>query len=131
MRRSEPSYTLCAHFVLLGIVATAAAIPWTALKLLAAQEGSDPSRQRSAGGQSAVHAGKQAFESSCGACHGLDARGGQHGPGIVGNPDVQPRARGGDTKRHTDKRHAVFWVSQRPPDRDYRRLPAPARERLS
>ena len=92
MRRSEPSYTLCAHFVLLGIVATAAAIPWTALKLLAAQEGRDPSRQRSAGGQSAVHAGKQAFESSCGACHGLDARGGQHGPGIVGNPDVQSLA---------------------------------------
>src|SRR6266487_2987726 len=89
MRRNETWHTQRAHFVLLPIVAIAAAVLWTALSQVAAQERRDPSRQHTAAGQSSVRAGKKAFESSCGACHGLDGRGGQHGPGIAGNPDVQ------------------------------------------
>jgi len=89
MRRNETWHTLWAHFVLLAIVVIAAATLWTALSQVAAEEWRDPSSQRSAVGQSAVRAGKKAFESSCGTCHGLDGRGGQHGAGIAGNPDVQ------------------------------------------
>lgn len=34
-------------------------------------------------------AGQQLFSSSCSACHGLDGRGGEHGPDIAGNVRVQ------------------------------------------
>jgi putative heme-binding domain-containing protein len=33
--------------------------------------------------------GKQSFASHCGRCHGLDGRGGEHGPDIATNPAVQ------------------------------------------
>lgn len=34
-------------------------------------------------------AGQQIFASTCAGCHGLDGRGGERAPGIVGNPKVQ------------------------------------------
>jgi cytochrome c oxidase cbb3-type subunit III len=69
--------------------AAAATILWAALKPCAAQENRNLPAERPARGQPALRQGKQAFESICAVCHGLDGRGGQHGPGIAGNPDVQ------------------------------------------
>ena len=89
MRRSETGHTLWAHFLLLGIGVIAGAVSWIALERLAAQTGPTTPGQRPDVRRSALRPGKQAFESSCGACHGLDGRGGQHAPGIAGNPDVQ------------------------------------------
>ena len=34
-------------------------------------------------------AGQQIFSSTCAPCHGLDGKGGEHGPDIAGNPRIQ------------------------------------------
>jgi cytochrome c oxidase cbb3-type subunit III len=45
--------------------------------------------QRNAGNGSVPQAGQQLFSSNCAGCHGLDGRGGEHGPNIATTSEVQ------------------------------------------
>jgi cytochrome c oxidase cbb3-type subunit 3 len=46
-------------------------------------------RQRNAADNGSHQAGQQLFSSNCGGCHGLDGRGGEHGPNIATTSEVQ------------------------------------------
>jgi putative heme-binding domain-containing protein len=43
-------------------------------------------------GSAALAAGRKSYEAHCAMCHGLDARGGEHAPGLVNSRDVQGRS---------------------------------------
>lgn len=45
--------------------------------------------QRNAAGNGSPQAGQQIFSSNCAGCHGLDGRGGEHGPNIATTSEVQ------------------------------------------
>ena len=58
-----------------------------------AQENAERSASKSGGRGSAVAAaGRKSYETHCSMCHGLDARGGEHAPGIANSRDVQGKS---------------------------------------
>jgi putative heme-binding domain-containing protein len=58
-----------------------------------AQENAERSASKSGGQGSAVAvAGRKSYESHCSMCHGLDARGGEHAPGIANSREVQGKS---------------------------------------
>ena len=58
-----------------------------------AQENAERSASKSGGQGSAVAAaGRKSYETHCSMCHGLDARGGEHAPGIANSREVQGKS---------------------------------------
>jgi len=58
-----------------------------------AQDNAVRSASKSGGQGSAVAAvGRKSYETHCSMCHGLDARGGEHAPGIANSRDVQAKS---------------------------------------
>jgi len=58
-----------------------------------AQENAERSPSKSGGqGTAAASAGRKSYETHCSMCHGLDARGGEHAPGIANSRDVQGKS---------------------------------------
>jgi putative heme-binding domain-containing protein len=49
----------------------------------------NPAAQKNQTARSAAEDGRKTFESVCATCHGLDGRGGERGPNIATNPEVQ------------------------------------------
>ena len=68
-------------------------VPCRCIPAMAQRQG--PQKETvSAGSGRALVLGRQDFESGCSRCHGLDRRGGEHGPNIATNPAVE---------QHTDE----------------------------
>lgn len=67
---------------------------WLALAFAAlAQEHLPRSTSRSVAESSpALASGRKSYETHCAMCHGLDAKGGEHAPGIANSRDVQSRS---------------------------------------
>jgi len=58
-----------------------------------AQDRPDRSASRPSGTESGLLAvGRKSYEARCSMCHGLDARGGEHAPGIANSRDVQQKS---------------------------------------
>ena len=58
-----------------------------------AQENAERSASESGGrGPAVAAAGRKSYETHCAMCHGLDARGGEHAPGIANSREVQGKS---------------------------------------
>jgi cytochrome c oxidase cbb3-type subunit III len=76
-------------------IGVAGLLAWAFLFLTLAGAQEQKSRQAASGAQGpnqAIAEGRQAFESRCAGCHGLDGRGGERAPDVATRPGVQRRS---------------------------------------
>jgi cytochrome c oxidase cbb3-type subunit 3 len=75
-----------------GCIGVTGLLAWASLFLAVAGSPGQKPRQAVSGTQGpsqAIAEGRQAFESRCAGCHGLDGRGGERGPDVATRPGVQ------------------------------------------